>query len=104
MQAFTDVIDDAERWDARDAGRAMGPPAPPKGLDGIEWSAPGRCLDVACGLGEQSVWAARRGFDVVALDVSPAAMQGAEAGAKEHGLADTSTAASSTSTRGCLTI
>jgi SAM-dependent methyltransferase len=82
------VIEDGSRWDARYEGREMGQPAPPKGLDGIELTPPGRCLDVACGLGEQSVWAARRGFDVIALDVSPAAIKALRAGAREHGLAD----------------
>ena len=46
----------------------------PKGLGGIELHRGGRCLDVACGLGEQSLWAAQQGFDVVALDASEVAI------------------------------
>lgn len=34
----------------------------------------GRALDLACGTGAQSLWLAERGLDVVALDVSPAAI------------------------------
>ena len=48
--------------------------------------APGLCLDVACGLGGQSLWAAANGFDVVALDVSPAAIAALRAAAAAHGL------------------
>lgn len=65
---------DAERWDGRYAGRATGDPAMPKGLDGIELPGAGRCLDVACGLGEQALWAASIGFDVLAIDASPVAI------------------------------
>jgi 2-polyprenyl-3-methyl-5-hydroxy-6-metoxy-1,4-benzoquinol methylase len=69
------VREDAERWDARYSGGATGVPSPPTGLDGIALpEAHGRCLDVACGLGEQSLWAAALGFDVVAFDVSPTAI------------------------------
>jgi SAM-dependent methyltransferase len=80
------VREDAERWDARYSGRAAGDPAPPTGLDRIALPAPGLCLDVACGLGGQSLWAAANGFDVVALDVSPAAIAALRAAAAAHGL------------------
>ena len=80
--------EDAERWDARYSGRATGDPAPPTGIDGIALPAPGLCLDVACGLGGQSLWAAANGFDVLALDVSPAAIAALRAAAAAHGLHD----------------
>jgi SAM-dependent methyltransferase len=82
------VREDAERWDARYSGGATGDPAPPTGLDGIALPAPGLCLDVACGLGGQSLWAAANGFDVLALDVSPAAIAALRAAAAAHGLHD----------------
>jgi SAM-dependent methyltransferase len=82
------VHEDAERWDARYSGRTTGDPSPPTGLDGIALPEPGLCLDVACGLGEQSLWAAANRFDVVALDVSPAAIAGLRAVAAAHGLDD----------------
>ena len=79
--------EDAERWDARYAGVAAGLPSPPTGLDGIALPEEhGRCLDVACGLGEQSLWAAVHGFDVVALDVSPTAIGALRAAAAARGL------------------
>lgn len=46
----------------------------PKGLGGVELHRGGRCLDVACGLGEQSIWAAQQGYDVVAIDASDTAI------------------------------
>jgi SAM-dependent methyltransferase len=65
-----------------------GEPSPPKGLDGIDPPDHGLCLDVACGLGEQSLWAAERGFDVIALDVSPLAITALQAAAEDRHLTD----------------
>ena len=56
------------------------------GWKGIPLPEPGLCLDVACGLGRQSLWAAAHGFDVVAIDVSPAAIGALRASAAERGL------------------
>lgn len=77
--------EDAERWDGRYEGRSTGDPARPKGLDGIDLPDGGRCLDVACGLGEQSLWAAANGFDVLALDASPVAVASLSAAASGLG-------------------
>jgi len=82
------VLGDAERWDARYAGRSAVEPSQPSGLDGISLPAAGLSLDVACGLGEQSLWAAARGFEVVALDASPIAIAALRSAASERGLAD----------------
>jgi SAM-dependent methyltransferase len=82
------VIEDAARWDDRYASRVTGEPSAPEGLAGIALADRGLCLDVACGLGEQSLWAARRGFEVVALDVSPVAVDAVRRSAAAHGLAD----------------
>lgn len=60
----------------------------PTGLDGVALPSGGRCLDVACGLGQQSVWAAEHGFEVVALDASPVAIGSLRRAADERGLAD----------------
>jgi tellurite methyltransferase len=35
---------------------------------------PGRALDIACGRGRNSLFLAERGFDVVAMDISPVAL------------------------------
>jgi 2-polyprenyl-3-methyl-5-hydroxy-6-metoxy-1,4-benzoquinol methylase len=64
---------DAERWNGRYEGRLAGDPSMPKGLGGVQLER-GLCLDVACGLGEQSLWAAQNGFDVVAVDASDVAI------------------------------
>ena len=80
--------DDIERWNARYAGRSTGEPSMPKGLGGIELARGGRCLDVACGLGEQSLWAAQEGFDVVAVDVSDTAITALNSAALVAGLRD----------------
>lgn len=44
-----------------------------------ERPAPGRALDVGCGLGDTAEDLARRGFDVVAFDVAPSAVAQARA-------------------------
>lgn len=63
-------------------------PAMPKGLGGLELRRGGRCLDVACGLGEQSLWAAQQGFDVVALDASEVAITALNSAAVNLGVRD----------------
>lgn len=79
--------DDAERWNGRYLGRVTGTPSVPKGLGAIELHR-GRCLDVACGLGEQSIWAAQQGYDVVALDASEVAITALNSAALRHGVRD----------------
>src|SRR5262245_29141763 len=82
------MLGDGERWDARYAGRVAGEARIPKGIEGIELADRGTCLDVACGLGEQSLWAAARGFDVVAVDASPVAIAALQDAAERDGLKD----------------
>ncbi len=69
---------DRTRWDERYRGVALADPRPPDALvaAGEDAAAPdrGRVLDVACGLGPVARWAAGRGLDVVALDVSEVAV------------------------------
>lgn len=79
---------DADRWDARYEGRRTGEPTAPKGYDMIAPIFEGRVLDVACGLGEQSIWAAKRGFDVVALDASTVAIERLREAADQHRVGD----------------
>jgi tellurite methyltransferase len=65
-----------EKWDARwaaEAARAAYEPNPllvahAALLDG------GRALDLACGLGQNSIWLAARGYHVLAVDISPVAL------------------------------
>jgi 2-polyprenyl-3-methyl-5-hydroxy-6-metoxy-1,4-benzoquinol methylase len=47
----------------------------------------GRALDIACGRGLAAVWLARRGLDVLGLDVSPVAVDQADELARAAGVA-----------------
>lgn len=80
--------DDAERWNDRYVGRVTGEPSMPKGLGGVELDRSGRCLDVACGLGAQSLWAAQQGYEVVAIDASDVAVTALNSAAVRLGLRD----------------
>jgi len=82
------VHDDGDRWNSRYQGRATGDPSMPKGLGGVALRRGGRCLDVACGLGEQSIWAAQQGFDVIALDASDVAITALNGAALLAGVRD----------------
>lgn len=79
---------DVDRWNSRYLGRSTGDPAMPKGLGGIELERGGHCLDIACGLGEQSLWAARHGYDVVSLDISDVAITALNSAALLGGVRD----------------
>lgn len=46
----------------------------------------GGCLDLACGLGGNSLYLAEHGYQVTAVDVSDVALDFIQAKAKEHGL------------------
>lgn len=72
----------------RYGGRVAGEPAMPKGLGGIELDRAGLCLDVACGLGAQSLWAAEQGYRVVAIDASDVAVTALNSAAVRLGLRD----------------
>jgi len=49
--------------------------------------APCRALDIGCGHGSNALWLAQQGFDVDATDLSPKAIERAQAQAAELGLA-----------------
>ena len=49
---------------------------------------PGRALDLGCGEGADSVWLAKRGWDVVAVDISETALGRAKEAAGTHGVTD----------------
>ena len=86
------AVDDGPRWNARYEGHPHAEPSPPDALAHaglVELAGTtGRALDVACGTGGQSVWLARRGLDVVALDASDVAVGLATAAAAAGGVAD----------------
>ena len=82
-----EVQGDADRWNERYRGRLTGDPEMPKGLGGVALDR-GRCLDVACGLGAQSLWAAEHGFDVIAVDASDTAITALNSAAVRRGVRD----------------
>jgi len=83
------AADDGTRWDARYADRdAHITPVAPDAVAtaGLVDRIPttGRALDVACGLGAQTIWLAQRGFEVTALDVSHEAVRRVDDAARRH--------------------
>ncbi|MBW0019150.1 MAG: class I SAM-dependent methyltransferase [Mycobacterium sp.] len=85
--------EDRRRWDeryARDAGEpraAVGPPAL-FAANADVFPRAGRALDVACGTGSGAVWLARRGLDVLGLDISPVAIRQARDLARHSGIGE----------------
>jgi SAM-dependent methyltransferase len=88
---IADVEEDRVRWDGRYAAHPLAEPSAP---DAVAASADvrslipshGRAADVACGPGGQTLWLARVGLDVLALDVSPIAIDLTERAARAAGL------------------
>jgi SAM-dependent methyltransferase len=77
------------QWDERYAEREQLWSGDPNGalvaeVDGL---TPARVLDVGCGEGADSVWLARGGWDVTALEVSGVALKRARRHAKDAGVA-----------------
>jgi tellurite methyltransferase len=84
-------ISDRERWDARWAEPKSAHVREPHPLL-VRFvlrnpQVRGRALDVACGVGQNTVWLAQRGFTVDAVDISPVALEHAQRSAAEVGLA-----------------
>lgn len=94
-----------ECWKIRLSGHNHGPHHLPEDFEalyasGIQWSGnpndalvrevsgvtPGSALDVGCGEGADAVWLAGQGWDVVAVDPSPTAIDRSRALAGEKGL------------------
>lgn len=82
---------DRQRWDERysNAPDDTVRPTAPERLGPVLDHVPstGRALDVACGTGAQSLWAAERGLSVTSLDVSPVAVDRLRTAADAAGLA-----------------
>lgn len=82
---------DALRWDERYRELGSVSPRTPEAIEhrpDLDELVPyvGRGLDVGCGAGAQSLWMARRGLDIVALDVSRVAIEHLDATATRMGL------------------
>ena len=82
-------LNDQSRWDKRHA--EFRSEAPSRFLTEIlesgSWEIKrGRALDLACGQGRHALYLAAKGFEVVAIDVSPAALARGQQRAKERSL------------------
>lgn len=77
----------AEHWDQRYSGDPLWSGNPNEALvaEATGLTA-GRALDVGCGEGADSVWLARQGWQVTALDISARAVERTEAMAAEAGV------------------
>ena len=78
---------DREKWDAKYRTGDYGP-GDPAWLEhfGDELPGTGKALDVAAGAGRTSVWLARRGFDVLSVDISPVGLALAREMASDEGV------------------
>ncbi|KQX66806.1 bifunctional 2-polyprenyl-6-hydroxyphenol methylase/3-demethylubiquinol 3-O-methyltransferase UbiG [Angustibacter sp. Root456] len=79
---------DADAWDARYESQPMVWSAGPNALFAeltSDWPA-GRALDVACGEGRTAIWLASRGWQVRAVDFSPAGIAKGRERATAEGL------------------
>lgn len=64
--------EDRQRWDAKYAERAAQEfPVDDWLAESLRGVAPGRALELACGLGHNAIWMAEQGWQVDAVDISP---------------------------------
>ena len=79
---------DKERWDKKwaEAGGSYSPH--PLLVDYSTYLKGGEALDLACGRGQNAVWLAELGYRVLAVDISPVALQAAQAQAAARGVAE----------------
>ena len=82
-----EIVRDEKFWDERygSSSRVWSGDPNPQLVAEAAGLAPGRALDVGCGEGADAVWLARRGWDVVAADISGVALERA---ARHAGEAD----------------
>jgi len=79
---------DRKKWDIRyKTERLVHNQAPSGLLEGVLGERDeGRALDLACGTGRNALFLAERGFEVDAVDISPAGLAQARRAAREKGL------------------
>lgn len=79
---------DRLKWDGIYSRGGASEPCPPAWLVSIGEAVPlrGRALDIAAGNGRVSRWLARRGLDVLAVDISPIGLGLAQQAAEAEGL------------------
>lgn len=79
---------DRERWDAKWGSRSGEPFEPHPVLTKHREILAGRgdALDLACGRGQNALWLARLGYQVIGVDISPVALNSARTDARRFGL------------------
>jgi SAM-dependent methyltransferase len=81
--------DDRQRWERKWAARSDESFRPHPLLTGnAHLLGRGRALDVACGRGQNAIWLAQRGYEVLGVDISDFALAEAAAEATGRGLAE----------------
>ena len=85
--------EDGGRWDERYATTTHAAARPPEAIErwpglGSLLPTTGRCLDIASGPGAVTLWFARHGLEVTALDASAVAIELLRNAAAEAGVAD----------------
>lgn len=80
-----DLVRDEAFWNDRylSASRVWSGDPNPQLVAEAAGLVPGRALDAGCGEGADALWLARRGWDVVACDISPVALERADRHARE---------------------
>ena len=81
-------IADREKWDERYRAGAFAGRGHPSALlrDRVDELPAGRALDLACGAGRNSIFLARRGYEVTGVDISAAGLERARLSAAKEGL------------------
>lgn len=78
---------DRRRWDKKWAARPEDDLRPhPLLAENTHLLTGGRALDVACGRGQNAIWLAERGYEVLGVDISQNALDAAAAYASERAL------------------
>lgn len=83
---------DRERWDAKYAAKSAPQSVCPDEwlMKHVEGRSPGEALELACGLGHNSIWLAQQGWSVDAVDVSSVGLKLAAQLAERSGTRDVS--------------
>lgn len=67
---------DQQKWDQRYRDKALLLPTPHSFIEkSVSLLQPGTVVDIACGDGANALYLARRGFDVIAVDISAEALE-----------------------------
>lgn len=68
---------DRNRWDSKYAAKSVSARLTPDPwlIEQVTGLEPGRALELACGLGHNAIWLAQQGWQVDAVDISPAGLQ-----------------------------